>query len=308
MLARRPWSPLARRAVRPPASEFVQCWVHDLPRAASFASRRQKSERAHGRRARVHFIRAHGNEVRANSTRATPTRFTRSFRRNARDVRRDAGRCRRGRRATARECVPLGQRNDSRGGGRRPRPARVVGARIRRARVATRHPPRAFRPRAPPATRALDAAQPFDFEAKQRTKVEKKRKLKIGIVGFGNFGQFLAKRFIKNGHDVIATSRSDYDAIAAELGVDTTATDDSCEMYPDVVIFCTSILPPRPPSTPSPCNDSDATPSSLTFSASSSSPSSSSSNVCPQTSTSSASTPCSAPTRARDRGRVSPCL
>ena len=70
--------------------------------------------------------------------------------------------------------------------------------------------------RASPVTpRALDAAQPFDFEAKQRQKVEKKRTLKIGIVGFGNFGQFLAKRFIKNGHDVIATSRSDYGSIAA---------------------------------------------------------------------------------------------
>ena len=93
------------------------------------------------------------------------------------------------------------------------------------------------------ATRALDAAQPFDFEAKQRTKVEKKRKLKIGIVGFGNFGQFLAKRFIKNGHDVIATSRSDYNAIAAELGVGYYRDpDDFCEMHPDVVIFCTSIL------------------------------------------------------------------
>ena len=111
----------------------------------------------------------------------------------------------------------------------------------RRARVATathRAPGRALR-----QTRALDAAQPFDFEAKQRTKVEKKRKLKIGIVGFCNFGQFLAKRFIKNGHDVNATSRSDYDAIAAELGVGFyRVPDDFCEMHPDVVIFCTSIL------------------------------------------------------------------
>ena len=98
--------------------------------------------------------------------------------------------------------------------------------------------------RASPVTpRALDAAQPFDFEAKQRQKVEKKRTLKIGIVGFGNFGQFLAKRFIKNGHDVIATSRSDYGSIAAELNVGYYRDpDDFCEMHPDVVIFCTSIL------------------------------------------------------------------
>ena len=69
------------------------------------------------------------------------------------------------------------------------------------------------------------------------------RKLKIGIVGFGNFGQFLAKRFSANGHDVIATSRGDYFDVAAELGVGYFRDpDDFCEMHPDVVIFCTSIL------------------------------------------------------------------
>lgn len=31
--------------------------------------------------------------------------------------------------------------------------------------------------------------------------------LRIGIVGFGNFGQFLAKRFVKQGHQVFAASR-----------------------------------------------------------------------------------------------------
>lgn len=89
---------------------------------------------------------------------------------------------------------------------------------------------------------AIDAAQPFDFEAKQATNLEKKRrqerKLKIGIVGFGNFGQFLAKRFIANGHDVIATSRGDYGDLAKELGVGYCRDpDDFCEMHPDVVIF-----------------------------------------------------------------------
>tara|TARA_B110000977_G_scaffold44671_2_gene60683 strand:+ start:16557 stop:17852 length:1296 start_codon:yes stop_codon:yes gene_type:complete len=102
---------------------------------------------------------------------------------------------------------------------------------------------RTQRNRTPFTPKALDAAQPFDFEAKQRQKVEKGKKLKIGIVGFGNFGQFLSKRFIKNGHDVIATSRSDYGHIAESLNVGYFRDpDDFCEMHPDVVIFCTSIL------------------------------------------------------------------
>ena len=54
---------------------------------------------------------------------------------------------------------------------------------------------------------ALDAAMPFDNEARAAKRL---RKLKIWIVGFGNFGQFLAKRFIDNDHAVIATSRGDY--------------------------------------------------------------------------------------------------
>ena len=88
----------------------------------------------------------------------------------------------------------------------------------------------------------IDAAQPFDFEAKQRDSLEEKRrqerKLKIGIVGFGNFGQFLAKRFIKNGHEVIATSRGDYGDIAKDIGAEYFRDpDDFCEMHPDVVIF-----------------------------------------------------------------------
>ena len=91
--------------------------------------------------------------------------------------------------------------------------------------------------------RALDAAQPFDFEARARSEVERERTLKIGIVGFGNFGQFLAKRFVSCGHDVIATSRSDYREVAGGLGVGYYRDpDDFCEMHPDVVIFATSIL------------------------------------------------------------------
>ena len=50
--------------------------------------------------------------------------------------------------------------------------------------------------------RALDAAFPFDREAKLRQAHAAAQRLKIGIVGFGTFGQFLAKRMVQAGHEV----------------------------------------------------------------------------------------------------------
>ena len=44
------------------------------------------------------------------------------------------------------------------------------------------------------------------------------RPLTVVIVGFGNFGQFLAKAFVKCGHKVIGCSRSDYTDVARQLG------------------------------------------------------------------------------------------
>ena len=90
------------------------------------------------------------------------------------------------------------------------------------------------------AVSALDAAMPFDNEARAAKRL---RKLKIGIVGFGNFGQFLARRFIQNEHTVIATSRGDYEDAAKKMGARYYRDpDDFCEQHPDVVIFATSIL------------------------------------------------------------------
>jgi len=121
---------------------------------------------------------------------------------------------------------------------------------------------------------ALDAAQTFDSESKRESDKEKKNankskageeattsfaspagergretedglcRLKIGIVGFGTFGQFLAKRFVSQGHAVLATSRSDkYLPVAEELGVEYFSNvDDFCEEHPEVVVLCTSIL------------------------------------------------------------------
>lgn len=65
----------------------------------------------------------------------------------------------------------------------------------------------------------------------------------IGIVGFGNFGQFLAATFVKQGHKVIGMSRGDYSAAATELGA--SYTRDAAVLVaakPQVVIFCTSIM------------------------------------------------------------------
>ena len=43
---------------------------------------------------------------------------------------------------------------------------------------------------------------PFDFEHKAKSIIAKRKQLKIGIVGFGTFGQFLAGRLVAAGHQV----------------------------------------------------------------------------------------------------------
>ena len=55
--------------------------------------------------------------------------------------------------------------------------------------------------------------------AVQQHAATKKDPLRIGIVGFGKFGQFLAKAFSKN-NDVYVISKSDNSAMAKEIGVD----------------------------------------------------------------------------------------
>jgi hypothetical protein len=45
------------------------------------------------------------------------------------------------------------------------------------------------------------------------------RRLSIGIVGFGKFGQFLAKRFLAQGHSVSALSRAPLSPDACDMGV-----------------------------------------------------------------------------------------
>lgn len=44
---------------------------------------------------------------------------------------------------------------------------------------------------------------PFDFEHKAKNIIAKRKQLRIGIVGFGTFGQFLAGRLVAAGHQVL---------------------------------------------------------------------------------------------------------
>lgn len=71
-----------------------------------------------------------------------------------------------------------------------------------------------------------------------------RQRLKIGVYGFGNFGQFLAKTMSKF-HQVRATSRTDYSAVAAQLGCTYYSSTTQLEQFfdgLDVVILCVSIL------------------------------------------------------------------
>jgi len=70
------------------------------------------------------------------------------------------------------------------------------------------------------------------------------RCLKIAIVGFGNFGQFLAKQMRAHGHSLAAWSRSRHDEQASKLDVTLYASiaDMLTAFHPDVVLICTSIL------------------------------------------------------------------
>ncbi|GER51589.1 prephenate dehydrogenase family protein [Striga asiatica] len=91
--------------------------------------------------------------------------------------------------------------------------------------------------------RAIDAAQPYDHEAHLVARFAQSTKLKIAIIGFGNFGQFLARAFVRQGHTVFAHSRSDHHAAAQSIGAAFFPDlHDLCEHHPDVILICTSII------------------------------------------------------------------
>lgn len=91
--------------------------------------------------------------------------------------------------------------------------------------------------------RSQDIAQPYEFKGLISDHLDDGSKLKIAIIGFGNFGQFLAKSFLRQGHEVLAYSRADYSDIAQKLGISYFSdADDLCEEHPEVILLCTSIL------------------------------------------------------------------
>ena len=79
----------------------------------------------------------------------------------------------------------------------------------------------------------------------QKLAVIRERPLNIGIIGFGRFGQFIAKSFTKYGN-VIGTSRSDYTALAEEMGAKYIPMDDmekfAVEEDLDVIVLAISIV------------------------------------------------------------------
>jgi prephenate dehydrogenase len=83
-----------------------------------------------------------------------------------------------------------------------------------------------------------------EFPSVQLAPPTKKRPLKIGIIGFGKFGQFLAKTLVKN-NEVYCVNKNDVSAEAKAIG---------CEFFPlfdlssfakidfDVIILSVSII------------------------------------------------------------------
>ncbi|KAK7264855.1 hypothetical protein RJT34_32468 [Clitoria ternatea] len=128
-----------------------------------------------------------------------------------------------------------------------PRPNPSLHSSIRRLKP---HPPflSVFSPNTtssckPLRIRAIDAAQLFDHESKLAQQFHQAQKLKIAIVGFGNFGQFLAQTLVRQGHTVLAHSRSDYSTVARQLGVTFFPNPhDLCEEHPEIILLSSSII------------------------------------------------------------------
>lgn len=83
----------------------------------------------------------------------------------------------------------------------------------------------------------------LDSIRQQKLAVLRSRPLSIGIIGFGRFGQFMAKSFTKYGN-VVATSRTDYTDVASEMGVKYVPDLESFVLDEnlDVIVLATSIV------------------------------------------------------------------
>ena len=79
---------------------------------------------------------------------------------------------------------------------------------------------------------------------REKLAVLRSRPLKIGVVGFGQFGEFIARTFSQRGR-VIVTSRSDYTDFSNDMGVKYTSLSypsSSLDKGLDVVLFGISLL------------------------------------------------------------------
>ena len=75
------------------------------------------------------------------------------------------------------------------------------------------------------------------------THIQPSSPLRVGIIGFGTFGQFLAGRWRRRGHAIFAQSRSDYSAIADKLGVTYVKTAEELIAHQlDVLVISVSII------------------------------------------------------------------
>ncbi len=82
-------------------------------------------------------------------------------------------------------------------------------------------------------------AKPLQQNLIPQFTADPQERLTIGLIGFGLFGQFLAKRMVMRGHRVIAWNKTPYPEAAKELGVDFYADmDDLCEEHPEVRTLC----------------------------------------------------------------------
>lgn len=91
-----------------------------------------------------------------------------------------------------------------------------------------------------------EAALASLLAAVRREKLDalRSRPLTIGVVGFGRFGQFIARTFSKHGR-VVATSRSDYTDLANGMGVTYIPLSDPeafLDQNLDVIVLATSIV------------------------------------------------------------------
>lgn len=96
--------------------------------------------------------------------------------------------------------------------------------------------------------REAELAEQLAAVRREKLDTLRSRPLSIGVVGFGRFGQFIAKTFTKYGR-VVVTSRSDYTEIADSMGAKYVPLSDPgrfLEEDLDVIVVAVSIVSFKP--------------------------------------------------------------